>query len=176
MGSTWKSGSRPVCVSSWPGQWLGCHGPGAFVASVKPASNEKGYLDSSGHRPAAGRMWLSDTGRLSVMTGLSCRRSLGAVCPVLPEHLLGWLHVAVEVWASWKASLKLLPSTAQRRRATPGEGVGARVGASGAPFSLLPAGIPTPIQGTGGGHEDQEVGRKGRWLGLRLASSVTLAW
>lgn len=80
------------------------------MASVKPASNEKGYLDSSGHRPAAGRMWLSDTGRLSVMTGLSCRRSLGAVCPVLPEHLLGWLHVAVKVWASWKASLKLLES------------------------------------------------------------------
>lgn len=146
-GSSRTSGSRSACVSSQPGQWLGCHCPGTFVASAKTASNEKSYLDNSGHRPVMGRMWLSDTGHLSTVTGLSCRRSLRAVCPVLPGHLLGWPHVAVEVWASWKASLKLLPSAAQRTRATPGEGVGARAGGSGSPFSLLPAGIPTPIQG-----------------------------
>ena len=132
------------------------------MASAKTASNEKGYLDNSGHRPVIGRMWLSDTGHLSAVTGLSCRRSLWAVCPVLPGHLLGWPHVAVEVWASWKASLKLLPSAAQRTRAIPGEGVGARAGASGAPFSLLPAGIPTPIQGHGvGGTKTKRLEGKG---------------
>lgn len=171
MGSTWQSGSRSACVFSWPGQWLGCHCLGTFVAPVKTASNEKGYLDNSGHRPAMGRMWLSDMGHLSAVTGLSCRGSLRAVCPVLPGCLLGWPHVAVEVWASWKASLKLLesqPETSAKHSSKDKSHSRGRSGSQGwslgAPFSLLPAGIPAPIQGRGAGgggaRKDPEVGRQ----------------
>lgn len=160
MGSTWKSGSRPVCVSSWRGNGSGCHGPGAFVASVKPASNEKGYLDSSGHRPAAGRMWLSDTGRLSVMTGLSCRRSLGAVCPVLPGASAGLAARGSRGLGKLESQPEgFLPSTAQRRRATPGEGVGARLELEG-PLQSPSSWNSHPQSGHGWGTKDQEVGRE----------------
>ena len=120
-GSTQKSGSRPACVSSRLGQWLGCHCPGTFVAAVKTTSNEKSYLDNSGHRPAMGRTWLNDTGHLSAVTGLSCRGRLPAVCPVLMGRPLGiWPHVAVEALVSREACPKLLPSTDQKTRTTPG--------------------------------------------------------
>lgn len=139
------------------------------MASVKTASNEKGYLDNSGHRLAMGRMWLSDTGHLSAVTGLSCRGSLRAVCPVLPGCLLGWPHVAVEVWASWKASLKLLesqPETSAKHSSKDKSHTRERSGSQG--WSL---GGPPPVsfqlefppqsRGVGrGAHKDPEVGRQ----------------
>lgn len=154
------------------------------MASVKTASNEKAYLDNSGHRPAVGRMWPSDTGHLSAVTGLSCRGSLRAVCPVLPGCLLGWPHVEVEVWASWKASLKLLESQPEasakhssKDKSHTRERSGSQGWSLGGPLQSPSSWNSRPNPGARGGGAQRPRGWKAKGTGfsLRPAGSVTLA-